>query len=106
RFPRPGDATRAAKTIVHLVSLEGFGDLLGGTTPVKPSQAQVQLVSLLSWSFSCLAQPGQTFSGLAQNLAYDATGQLRSAASLSLTLPFAPSSATDAATVSAQKRLG
>ena len=106
RFPRPGDATRAAKTIVHLVSLEGFGDLLGGTTPVKPSQAQVQLVSLLSWSFSCLAQPGQKFSGLTQNLAYDATGQLRSAASLSLTLPFAPSSATDAATVSAQKRLG
>ena len=105
RFPLPGDATHGAKTIVHLVSLEGFGDLLGGTAPVQPSQAQVQLVSLLSWSFSCLADPGQKFSGLAENLAYEATGSLRPAASLSLSLPFTPSSATDTATVSAQKRL-
>jgi hypothetical protein len=105
RFPRPGDETRAAKTIVHLVSLEGFGDLLGSAAPVKPSQAQVQLISLLSWSFSCLAEPSQKFSGLAQNLAYDATGKLRPAASLTLNLPFTPSSATDAATVSAQNRL-
>ena len=105
RFPLPGDATHGAKTIVHLVSLEGFGDLLGGVAPVQPSQAQVQLVSLSSWSYSCLANAAQQFSGLAQNLAYDALGKLRSAQSLFLSLPFTPSNAKDPATVAAQQRL-
>ena len=105
RFPLPGDATNGAKTIVHLVSLEGFGDLIGGKSPVQPSQAQVQMVSLLSWSFSCVADPSQKFSGLVQNLAYDSSGAWRPAASLLLRLPFTPSSATDPATVSAQQRL-
>jgi hypothetical protein len=105
RFPLPGDATHGAKTIVHLVSLEGFGDLLGGVAPVQPTQAQVQMISLLSWSFSCLADPAQKFSGLAQNLAYDATGNWRPAASLFLRLPFTPSTATDPGTASVQLRL-
>jgi hypothetical protein len=105
RFPLPGDATNGAKSIVHLVSLEGFGDLISGKTPVQPTQAQVMMVSLLSWSFSCMADPGQKFSGLVQNLAYDTNGALRPAASLMLRLPFTQSSATDPATVSAQQRL-
>ena len=105
RFPLPGDADNGAKTIVHLVSLEGFGDLLGGIAPVQPPQAQVQMVSLLSWSYSCLADAAQKFSGLAQNLAYDANGKLRPEASLFLRLPFTPSTAKDPATVSAQLRL-
>jgi hypothetical protein len=105
RFPLPGDATYGAKTIVHLVSLEGFGDLLGGVAPVQPPQTQVQFVSLLSWTYSCLADPAQKFSGLAQNLAYDADNKLRPADSLVLRLPFTPSTANDPATVSAQLRL-
>ena len=105
RFPLPGDATNGAKSIVHLVSLEGFADLINGKAPIQPPQAQVQMVSLLSWSFSCVADPSQKFSGLAQNLAYDSGGAWRPAASLLLRLPFTPSSATDAATVSAQQRL-
>lgn len=105
RFPLPGDATHGAKSVVHLVSLEGFGDLLTGVAPVQPSQAQVQIVSLLSWSFSCLADPSQKFSGLVQNLAYDSTGAVRPAASLLLRLPFTASSSTDPATVAAQQRL-
>src|SRR5215207_3324987 len=99
RFPLPGDATNGAKSIVHLVSLEGFGDLIGGVTPVQPPQAQVQMVSLLSWSFSCVADPAQKFSGLVQNLAYYPSGAWRPAASLLLRLPFTASSATDPATV-------
>jgi len=105
RFPLPGDATHGAKTIVHLVSLEGFGDLLGGFTPVQPPPEQVQLISLSSWSYSCLADPAQKFSGLIQNLAYADDGNLRPADSLFLRLPFTPSTAPDPATVSAQQRL-
>ena len=105
RFPLQGDATNATKAIVHLVSLEGFGDLIGGRAPVQPPQAQVKMVSLLSWSFSCLADPAQKFSGLVQNLAYDPNGVWRVASSQVFRLPFTPSSATDPATVSAQQRL-
>lgn len=105
RFPLPGDETNGAKSIVHLVSLEGFGDLINGKAPVQPSQAQVQMVSLLSWSFSCVADSAQKFSGLVQNLAYDSNGAWRPAPSQLLRLPFTPSSATDSGTVSAQQRL-
>ena len=105
RFPQAGTASAAAKNIVHLVSLEGFGDLLGGNAPVAPAQPQIQMVSLLSWTFSCLADPAQTFGGLAQNLAYDSTGHLRPAASLILRLPFTPSNSSDPMTVLAQQRL-
>ena len=94
RFPQPGDATRGQTAIAHLVSLEGFGDLLTGTAPALPSsggttQAQIQLVSLSSWTFSCLADPAQTFSALAQNLSRQdgGTGDARSADSLLLKLP-------------------
>lgn len=89
RFPPQGDATRGAKTIVHLVALEGFGDLLNGAAPKNPG-VPVKLVSLCSWTFACLADPLQKFSGLAQNLAYDSTGTWRPLASLSLRLPFTP----------------
>jgi hypothetical protein len=107
RFPQAGTVAAAAKSIVHLVSLEGFGDLLGGNAPVAPSQAQIQMVSLASWTFSCLADPAQTFGGLAQNLAYDPNNNfsLRPANSLLFRVPFTTSSSTDPMTVAAQQRL-
>lgn len=113
RFPQAGNAATATtaaaakKSIVHLVSLEGFGDLLGGTAPVVPTQSQIQLASLASWTFSCLADPSQTFGGLAQNLAYDPTTAfaLRPGASLMLRVPFTPTGATDPGTVAVQQRL-
>jgi hypothetical protein len=90
RFPRSGAATRGAKNIAHLVSLEGYGDFLGGTAPKRPDPAQVKLVSLCSWTFSCVPDPQQKFSGLAQNLAYIKDGndwKWRAAESLALRLP-------------------
>ena len=105
RFPLPGTATIGAKNIAHLVSLEGFGDLLTGSVPAQPEQDQVKLISLFSWTFSCLADPSQKFSGLAQNLAYDQTGQWRAAGSLLVRIPYQPSGATDAATVMVEQRL-
>jgi hypothetical protein len=107
RFPLAGTADAAARSIVHLVSLEGFGDLLTGMAPAAPAQSQVQLVSLASWTFSCLAEPSQTFEGLAQNLAYDPSSNfaLRPAASLVLQLPYTPSGKSDAGTLAVQQRL-
>jgi hypothetical protein len=105
RFALAGSATLGARCIVHLVSLEGFADLLGGPTPVTPPEQTVKLVSLYSWTFSCLADPSQTFSGLVQNLAYDATGALRPANTLRLALIPAqatmPGAAPDPAAVAA-----
>lgn len=106
RFPLAGTPTAAAKSIVHLVSLEGFGDLLGGAAPIAPAQPRVQMVSLASWTFSCLADPAQTFAGLAQNLAYDASGQPRPAAEQVLRLPLTPSNSPDPMTAVARQRLG
>lgn len=105
RFPKAGSPTLGAKCIVHLVTLEGFGDLLGGTAPVEPPEERVKLVSLYSWNFSCLPDPQQSFGGLAQNLAYDAEGQPRPAASLMLRLPFTPSGSGDPTTVAVEQRL-
>jgi hypothetical protein len=107
RFPQAGTAAEACKSLVHLVSLEGFGDLLGGNTPQAPSQPQVQLVSLASWTFSCLADPAQTFAGLAQNLAYDPTqaNALRPADNLMLRLPLPQSSSTDPTVLAVRQRL-
>lgn len=105
RFPLAGTSAAAAKSIVHLVSLEGFGDLLGGTAPIAPAQPRVQMASLASWAFSCLADPAQTFAGLAQNLAYAASGQPRPAAEQVLRLPFTSANSSDPMTAVAQQRL-
>ncbi|WP_438033386.1 hypothetical protein [Sorangium sp. So ce204] len=105
RFPRPGTTTAAARTTVHLVSLEGFGDLLTGDAPVAPAEAQVQLVSLASWTFSCLADPAQTFAGLARALAFDANGAPRPGDSLLLRLPVAPTGPVDPIAARVRQRL-
>jgi len=104
RFPLPGTATAGAQCIAHLVSLEGFGDLLNGPKPALPPQPTVKLVSLFSWTFGCLQDASQTFAGLARNLAFDGTTR-RPPQALLLRLPFTPSNATDQATVTANTRL-
>ena len=104
RFPAPGTAVTGVPCIAHLVSLEGFGDLLNGTTPVQPAQQKVKLVSLFSWTFGCLKDDSQTFSGLARNLAFDHDSP-RPAQALRFGLPFTASGATDPATVAVNTRL-
>lgn len=73
--PTGGAASR--KNIVHLVSLEGFQDCFDATTglPTAPTADAhgnpckwMRLVSLYSWSFECLADPGETFSQLMLDL--------------------------------------
>lgn len=97
RFPAPGAGPHGAKTIVHLVSLEGFGALLTGASPVSPLEAIVRMVSLASWTFSCLPDSGQTFAGLASHLAYDDGGSLRPLDELRLRPPIGTSTGAGAA---------
>ena len=111
RFPEPGDATHGKTAIAHLVSLEGFGDLLSGVAPVAPTQSEVRLVSLASWTFSCLAEPSQTFTALAEQLSRAggtpaAPGPQRSADSLLLKLPIdEPAASANDPASQAQRRL-
>jgi hypothetical protein len=105
RFPRPGTESAPAQTVVHLVSLEGFGDLLTGDAPAVPAEEQVQMVSLASWTFSCFADPGHTFAGLARALAFAEAGQTRPADSLLLRLPVSAADDTDSTRLLVRDRL-
>jgi hypothetical protein len=101
RFPASA-APVAATSTMHLVSLEGFGDLMTGETVVAPAEASVRMVSLASWTFSTLPDPAQTFAGLAQNLAYDGDA-IRAPESLRLRLPMGSGTLPDSEAV---RRIG
>ena len=66
RFPDAADAGQPARqNIVHLVSIEGFADYLAAPSADFPSGTdRVRMVSLSSWSFSCLREPAQSFEDL------------------------------------------
>ncbi len=104
RFPQPGSGQLGAKNVVHLVSLEGFGDFLGGTAPVQPTQPYVQMVSLFSWTFSCLQDASQTFMGLAQTLANDNYGGRATDHSLLLRMPYDTPAGSDPSAADLVKR--
>jgi hypothetical protein len=58
--PSPGGSREA--NIAHLVSLEGLETYIGLNAPVTPSGFQkVRLISLCSWSFTCLRDPQEDF---------------------------------------------
>ncbi|MDC3379251.1 hypothetical protein OAX78_03110 [Planctomycetota bacterium] len=66
----PGDTSsrRVRHNIVHLVSLEGFEDLIGESGPIAPEGfAAVRMVSLHSWSFWCQDEPAENFGSLMLN---------------------------------------
>ena len=50
--------------IVHLVSLEGFDPFLVDAPSFPAQTAKVRLVSLASWSFTCLSEEGENFADL------------------------------------------
>lgn len=67
--PPPSSSDPPARNIVHLVSLEGFGDLLqGDDAPNDPGAATVRMVSLWSWSFLCQADESENFRRLSLDL--------------------------------------
>jgi hypothetical protein len=72
--PESGEASRVGN-IVHLVSLEGFESYLKADGAVaRPAEQTVRLVSLYSWSFTCLREPAQNFSELMLNLVAQVNG--------------------------------
>ena len=67
--------TSGVRNIAHLVSLEGFDAYLVDNPAWPPGITKVRLASLLSWSFTCLAEVGD-FASLMQNLVAGPVGSL------------------------------
>jgi hypothetical protein len=98
RFPAAAapNETAGLRNVVHLVSLEGYQDYLTASPQAFPKMQSsgdtdkdknVRLISLANWSFTCLADEGQSFAGLVKGLISDSQGQAFSAESLKLKLP-------------------
>jgi hypothetical protein len=62
RFPQPGATT------VHLISLEGWNDLLDAPAGQSHPASRLRLITLASWSFVSDAAGRDTFGGLMQQL--------------------------------------
>jgi hypothetical protein len=53
--------------IMHLVSLEGFEDYINGSA-LPADKTSIRMISLASWSFTCLKESGDTFAELINGL--------------------------------------
>jgi len=58
RFPQKGSNT------IHLISLEGWENLIGKSPNENLAAARVRLITLANWSFVCDASGRDTFAGL------------------------------------------
>lgn len=98
RFPEAASGGLPARTIVHLVSLEGLGPWLtdspvftrSGRQDGTPVFDTVALISLASWTFQAQADPAENFAGLALGLLeseYDPAARTHHPAGLWLRLP-------------------
>jgi hypothetical protein len=68
RFPTQASAGFDGLNYACLVSLEGLGEYLTGGSKTIPNDAAVRMAVLASWSFTALAQQGETFGNLVQNI--------------------------------------
>ncbi len=72
--PKTGNSAQMGN-IVHLVSLEGYEKYIQSDgTVVVPTQKTVRLISLHSWSFTCLREPSENFAQLMLNLIAQVSG--------------------------------
>lgn len=62
----PAVAGPGRRNVAHLVSLEGLAPHVGG--PLAAGVERVRLVTLQSWTFTCLAEPAESFAGLVSGL--------------------------------------
>ncbi len=73
--PKTGNANQMGN-IVHLVSLEGYEKYIQSDgTVVAPTQKTVRLISLYSWSFTCLREPSENFAALMLDLIAQISGE-------------------------------
>lgn len=88
RFPiNPDTPTRQ---FVHVVSLEGFTPYLADGAAFPAGISVIRLISLYSWSFTCLPDKGESFSSFMLHLVTDASEQNTG---LTLRMPLDPSAA-------------
>ena len=73
----PAGGQPGRRNIAHLVSLEGLQDYVAGKA-LPPATKRVRMIALRSWTFTCLAEPAESFSGLMGGLIEDASGAPRS----------------------------
>lgn len=100
--PKTGNSAQMGN-IVHLVSLEGYEKYIQSDgTVVVPTQKTVRLISLFSWSFTCLREPSENFAQLMLNLIAQVSG---SRPDLLLRLPASGSEPPDPPVLAAYKRL-
>ena len=107
RFPAiPAEGEAAVKNVVHLVSLEGYADVLTDT-PNFDNYSSVALLSLASWSFQALPDHKEDFRGLMlQMVASETSGGTVHPEKLWLRVPPGLIDTATPAGVEAAKRLG
>lgn len=72
--PPAGSGAPGKRNIVHLISLEGFENYVGGASPLPAGTTRVRMISFKSWSFTCLPQMGESFTQMMNGLLRDAHG--------------------------------
>lgn len=72
--PPPGTKEPGKRNILHLVSLEGFQEYVSGRKAIPTGTARVRMISLKSWTFTCLPQMGESFAQSMNDLLKDANG--------------------------------
>jgi hypothetical protein len=100
--PPPDGKTPGRRNIAHLVSLEGFNGYIGDTAvaALPATTKRVRLISLKSWTYSCVPDAGESFSELMLGLLKDGQGREKST---KLALPIDPNaSVTDEARYAAR----
>ena len=89
--PTRGSGLPGKRNIVHLVSLEGLTSYLTGTA-LPAGTTRVRMISLQSWSFTCLPELGESFSQIMNGLLKDDWGKAKST---TFSLPVSPPNSLD-----------
>jgi hypothetical protein len=84
--PPGGCGQPGQRNIVHLVSLEGLTQYVSGTA-LPSGTTRVRMISLQSWTFTCLPELGESFPALMNGLLTDQQGNPKPTA---LMLPVGP----------------
>lgn len=71
--PPPSGSAAGQRNICHLVSLEGLEGYVGGAA-LPEGTTRVRMISLQSWSFTCQAELGESFSELMNGLLVNPDG--------------------------------
>lgn len=102
--PTDDGSVPARVNIAHVVSLEGFEDILGASTghTLPTGTRSVRMISLFAWTFTCRKDPAESFSARMQHLTSPASA---ADTGLLLRAPSAPARGGDAGSTIVADRL-